>query len=223
MLEIEFQQMDTYISTFIINLENRNERLKNVLKEFEGKNEFKINVVNAVKHKIGAVGLFKSIQLAITIAKENNEDVIIICEDDHVFTEHYSKELLFKNIIEAHAQGVEILCGGISGGFQIAVPVSKNRIWLDNYYCNQFIVIFKSIYNLILNTEFDETKKVDQTLSALTMNKMTIFPFISIQKYFGYSDVSSHNQDDPEWARNRFEIASKNLRKVWQVYNFYQS
>lgn len=213
--------MEDYISTFIINLESRHERLENVLKEFVGRDEFEINIIKAVKHKIGAAGLFKSIQLAISIAKDNDDDVIIICEDDHVFTEHYSKEILFKNIVEAHAQGVEILCGGISGGYKTAIPVSKNRIWLDSYYCNQFIVIFKSLFDVIIDTKFDEAKKVDHTLSTLTMNKMTMFPFISVQKYFGYSDVTAYNQDNPEWAKSRFEIASNDLKRVWQVYNFY--
>ncbi|WEK18787.1 MAG: hypothetical protein P0Y49_18590 [Candidatus Pedobacter colombiensis] len=57
--------MEDYISTFIINLENRPERLENVLKEFVGRDEFEINIIKAVKHEIGAAGFFKSIHLAI--------------------------------------------------------------------------------------------------------------------------------------------------------------
>lgn len=79
------------------------------------------------------------------MAKEREDDVIVICEDDHFFTENYSSGLLFKEIQEAYMQGAELLSGGI-GGFGQAVPVGYHRYWgrlvLEySIYCNLFICI----------------------------------------------------------------------------------
>ena len=75
------------------------------------------------------------------MAKEQEEDVIVICEDDHFFTENYSPGLLFKEIREAYMQGAELLSGGI-GGFGQAIPVGYHRYWVDWFWSTQFIVIY---------------------------------------------------------------------------------
>lgn len=209
------------IPTYIINLKKRTERLHHVKNEFRDKTEFKLNIIEAVEDTIGAAGLWKSMVKIVNIALENQEDIILICEDDHHFTEHYSKEFLFKNIIEANEQGADILCGGISGGFNYALPLTKNRFWVDGYWCNQFIIIYSKFFQTVLDTEFDVKKKVDQTLSRLSPNKMVIYPFISHQKPFGYSDVTQFNQDNPEWTKNRFSIASSRLSTIQKIYRHY--
>ncbi|MDR6784087.1 hypothetical protein ABIE26_002524 [Pedobacter africanus] len=209
------------LPTYIINLKKRTERLTHVLNEFKDKEEFKITVIEAVEDSVGAAGLWKSMIKIINLAIENNEDVIVLCEDDHQFTKNYNKEFLFENIVDAYNQGADILCGGISGGFGHVLPLTKNRFWIDNYWCNQFIVIYKSFYQTMLETEFDRTKKVDNTLSELTSNKMVLYPFISEQKFFGYSDVTKYNQDHPEWTQNRFAMASEKLQVIQEVYRYY--
>ena len=44
----------------------------------------------------------------IKMAKEKGDDIIVICEDDHYFTENYSPKLLFKEVTEAYIQGAEV-------------------------------------------------------------------------------------------------------------------
>ena len=89
------------------------------------------------------------------MAKEREDDVIVICEDDHFFTENYSSGLLFKEIQEAYMQGAELLSGGI-GGFGQAVPVGYHRYWVDWFWNTQFIVIYSSAFDTILSYEFQE-------------------------------------------------------------------
>jgi hypothetical protein len=212
--------MDNYaISTYIINLPERTERLSHVLNEFKGRTEFDIHVIEACRHPIGAQGLWNSIVKTITKAAGDDDDVIIVCEDDHQFTDHYTKERLFIQIGEAYRQRCDILCGGTSGGFTCALPVTKNRFWVDRYYCNQFIVIFKSFFQIILNHTFDQSSKVDLTLSSLSANKMLIHPFVSTQKSFGYSDVTKFNEENPEWMQNRFNIASQQLETIKAIFS----
>lgn len=209
------------LPTYIINLKRRTERLNHIIKEFKDKDEFELSFIEAVEDKVGAAGLWKTMIKIIEIARSNKEPFVIICEDDHYFTENYNKEYLIQSIEEAETQGADILCGGISGGYNYALPLTKNRFWVDRYWCNQFIIIYAKFYQTMLNTSFDPTKKVDQTLSGLTANKMVIFPFISHQKYFGYSDVTKFNNENEEWVMNRFKLASDHLSSILKVYHKY--
>lgn len=209
------------IPTYIINLPERTDRREHVKKEFAGRKEFDISIVEACRDEIGAVGLWQSIRKIIQLAIANDDDVILICEDDHEFTAHYSKERLIHNIIEANEMGVEILSGGI-GGFRVALPVSDNRIWINSFYSTQFLILYKRIFDKILNELFDSQVTADGILSEITTNKMTIFPFISIQKEFGYSDVTQSNNTKGavlKW----FDDAASRLELTLSIYNRYQS
>jgi len=41
--------------------------------------------------------------------ESSDDDVIILCKDDHAFTADFNKKYLIQNILEAAEQGVEIL------------------------------------------------------------------------------------------------------------------
>lgn len=183
------------IPTFIINLAERKDRLKHIRTQFAGKKEFDITIIEACKHKIGSVGLWYSIKKVIESAIANNEDVIVICEDDHQFTEDYNKKGFITSILKSHQAGCEILNGGIGGGFDHAIFVDSSRVWVNSFCFTQFIVLFKSIFTKILNEPFSELNTVDQILSELTSHKMILYPFISVQKDFGYSDVKGYNDE----------------------------
>ncbi len=208
------------IPTYIINLPERIDRLKHILNEYKDRPEFDVTVIEACRHEVGAVGLWNSILKVIDIATERNEDVIIICEDDHEFTKHYTKDYLFENFKEAFEKGVEIFLGGI-GGCTYAVPVSKNRFWIERFICTQFTILHKDFLPIIKNDLFKIDDATDEKFSSLTINKMVIFPFISTQKEFGYSDISKDSNRQP--VNTIFEFSSTFLEKIQQVYSFYTS
>lgn len=182
--------MNISIPTYIVNLKSRKDRLAHIQKEFKNKPEFNIEIIDAVQHKIGSYGLWLSLKKVLKKAIKNDDDVIIFVEDDHSFTENYQWDYLLKNIIEANKQGVDILLGGIGGGFKNIVPITKNRFWIDHFWCTQFTIIYKHFYQRILDVEFTEKDAIDRFLSILTSNKMVLYPFVSIQKDFGYSDAT---------------------------------
>ena len=64
-----------------------------------------VNWVEACEHTNGAVGLWNSIRKIVQEAKQQEYEFILICEDDHFFTEHYTPEYLFSNIFHARQQG----------------------------------------------------------------------------------------------------------------------
>lgn len=211
-----------HIPTYVINREVRSDRKCHILNEFKDKPEFNIIITKAVEHEVGAVGLWNSIQKIIRSAQNDNKEFVLVCEDDHYFTNYYSKDFLIKNIIGAQKQGVEILCGGI-GGFGTAIPVAKNRYWIDWFWCTQFTLIFKSLYKKIIEYEFQKSDTADGVLSQITPFKMVLYPFISRQKSFGYSDITESNSKNPNMIVEHFNCADNRLHTIHSVSAYYNS
>lgn len=210
---------DLQITVYVANLKKRPERLVHIKNEFGKKKEFDVRYIEATEHEIGDIGLWDTLCKCIQMAKDAQEDVIIFCEDDHLFTENYSKDILFENIIKCGKLGADLLIGGSTGGFNLTVPVTNSLMWIDHYVSNQFLVIFSGFFDTVLNhTAFDHRKKVDNTLSSLTMNKYIFYPYISMQFNSGYSDVTKYNDDHPNSVYARFVKAEKKLELVNMVY-----
>lgn len=211
------EKNDVYIPVYVINMKNRPERKEHIIREFKGKNEFNINIVEACTHEKGTIGLWNSIVKIVNHAQMNGDDVIILCEDDHFFTEHYSAGLLMKEIKEAYMQQADILSGGI-GGFGHAIPVGYHRYWVDWLWCTQFVVVYKRFFNAILSYNFKDTDTADGVFSELSTNKMVIYPFISEQTDFGYSDVTQNNQKNKGLIREHFDRANRHFFMIQAVY-----
>lgn len=212
---------DLSIPTYVINLEERKDRLKYIKEQFKGKNEFDLRITSAQKQVVGAVGLWESMLNAINMAIENDEDVIIICKDDHEFTKDYTKEYMISNIIEAHQKGVNILLGGI-GGFQQVVPVTGNRLWVDTFWSTQFMVIYKQFFQIILNEPFEDGDSADAKFSEMTSNKMVLYPFISVRKDFGDSDVTKSSDEISLKVTKHFSDSDLKLNTVMNAYQKYK-
>jgi len=99
--------------------------------------------------------------------------LIIICEDDHCFTDDYSKEYLLANILEAHRQDAEYMSGGTSY-FNFAIPVAPNRFWVDTCLATQFVILYKKKFMKLLEEPYDETVVADILLSRMMANKMIL-------------------------------------------------
>lgn len=204
---------DVYIPVYAINMKERKDRRRNIINEFEGKTEFELHLVDACVHRKGAIGLWNSMVQIVRMAKENKDDYVIICEDDHYFTENYSPKLLIREIQEAFLQGAEVLSGGI-GGFGKGFPAGFRRYWVDWFWCTQFIVVYASLFDKILSYEFKEEDVADEVISVLATNKMVIYPFISEQKDFGYSDVTQNNDENKGLIRSLFNKANDKFEKI---------
>lgn len=217
-IAIDAETLNTItVPTYIINLPERTERRDHILQQFSGKPEFDITLVEGIKHEVGALGLWLSIRKVIKMAMENDDDVIVICEDDHEFTGDYSSSFLFQNIMEAHAQGADYLSGG-AGGLRYAIPITQNRYWLNPCFSTQFIIVFKKFFAQILDEPYDESVIADMQLSSMTGHKMVMYPFISIQKDFGYSDVTSLHDEHKGLITRLFMQSRYGMNKLQQAY-----
>lgn len=210
------------VPTYIFNLPHREDRRKHIEKQFLDKPEFEVRWSKTFSHKIGAVGLWQSIRYAVADAvKRGEDDVIILCEDDHYFTEDYNRDTFFAQIIHAATLGTHLLAGGISG-FQNAVKLRYEGLyWIDWFWATQFIVLFRSSFDKILNAHFSDTDVADEFLSKILANKLVIHPFISRQEEFGYSDIASLENRE-HFIRNLFQKSSNqldNYSRITQKYN----
>lgn len=217
-----FDTDDLFIPTYIINLKKRKDRLDHIKKQFDSKQEFLLNYLNGVVHPNGQVGLWKSIRKIIKKAIRNNEDVILICEDDHEFIQNYNKDFLIKNIHKAHGLGADVLLGGISN-FQSGVKASDNLFWINDFYCTQFMIVYKQFFQEILKADYSEPMSVDGKISSISFNKLVIYPFISVQKDFGYSDITIRDSSEIRTSSpfyetmSRFDIVLKKYNELTKV------
>jgi GR25 family glycosyltransferase involved in LPS biosynthesis len=205
------------IPTYVINLPERTERLAHIKAEFSGKPEFDVQIVEACKHEVGALGLWMSIRKIIEMAIANDDDVIIISEDDHQFTKDYTKEFLIENIIQAGQQGAYLLSGG-TGKFNTAIPITQNRYWVRHLLSTQFVVIYRDFFQHIMNEPFDEKIIADMAYSRMTPHKMLLCPFISTQKDFGYSDITSLHNEQKNMVTNMFAESNYKIKRIQQAY-----
>ncbi|RPE12268.1 glycosyl transferase [Chitinophaga lutea] len=208
------------LPTYVINLKERTDRYKHTMAQFRGKTEFDLRVLEACTGENGRMALWNSILRVVKMAVENDDDVIVLCEDDHTFTSFYNKTYLFENIIEANEQGAELLNGGV-GGFNHAVPLTANRYWMDSFYCTQFLILYKPIFPKILHAVFESTDTADGMFSVITSHKMMLYPFVSVQTDFGYSDVTENNNRERELIESYFTKTADRLRKYKDVYDRY--
>lgn len=208
------------IPTYVINLEHRTDRKTSIINEFANREEFNITIVSAISHPIGAIGLWQTMCHIITKAKEGKVPFVLICEDDHHFTDNYSPENLNVAIQYAQKHLTDVLLGGISW-FDIVLQVSPNLFWVNTFNATQFMIVFDSCYDQILYTRFDDGENADFKISSLTDNILVMYPFISIQKEFGYSDVTLKNEERG-WITNLFETKNGQLTQLVDVRKFYE-
>lgn len=208
------------IPTFIINLEKRSERKAHSLQQFDGHAEFKLQIIKAIEDSNGALGLWLTIKHIIKDLTPKEEPFILICEDDHQFTSHYNKEKLFQAIQEAEQKQADLLMGGVSW-FSDALQISKNLFWVDEFTGNQFLIVYRRFFNRILQTDLLPGEVADKKMAAMSTTKFCMVPFISIQKEFGYSDVTAKN-NTLGYVDQIFSDTSEKLEHLVKVASFYQ-
>lgn len=209
------------IPTYIINLPKRKDRRQHVLDQFAGRLEFDTYIVDAIEHNSGSVGLWLTINHIFRNLIDKSNDYFIIVEDDHVFTDFYSQGRLFKNIELAMSLKTEILLGGISW-FDNAFVVDDETFWVDHFNATQFVIVFKPFYSKFLNNQIELNYSPDINISKMSRNKLVFHPFISVQKEFGYSDATSHN-DIEGYVSGLFDNSQNRMITYRKVSKFYDA
>ncbi|CAN0015546.1 unnamed protein product [Phaeothamnion confervicola] len=213
--------MHVSIPTYVINLKDRIDRKNHILREFESRNEFDVKIVEAKQHESGSIGLWNSIRYIIDELISVNQEYILICEDDHQFTKHYSKAHLFGAINAAIEQQAGVLLGGVSWLSSI-FSLRDSIYWVESFNGTQFMILFRQSFEKILRAEFTNKDNADLKISELISSKFLIYPFISTQKGFGYSDITARNADIGSLAQLFIE-AEASVKYMLDGERFYKS
>jgi len=208
------------IKTFVINLEDRIDRRANILKEFSLTEGFQIQIVHPLEHKVGAVSLWRTINWILKEKVSDNDDFILLCEDDHNFTKNFRLDALHQALSQARMLEADILLGGVSW-FTDAIQISPDLFWIDKFSGLQFTIIFKKFFYKILEADFLIGDAADYKISELTDKKFVLYPFISTQKEFGYSDVTAKNNQKGR-VTDIFKSTSRKLGHLDKVANYYK-
>lgn len=209
----------TPIFVHAINMPNRADRRESILAEFTGKTIFKLNIVNPIKHPIASTSLWRTFVKVVSIENNRNSDYFIFCEDDHFFTDYYSEEMLLESITEAKILNADLLSGGFSW-IDRPIKVRRTLFWVRSFTGMQFIVVFKKFYSKILHSDTNESHTLDIYLSTLSDNTFVIYPYISSQREFGYSDVTAENNTEGR-IRSLFKHSERKLSILSKVYLYY--
>lgn len=199
---------------YILNLPNRKDRLASVLSEFSGKAEFNARVIQPEIDSNPRRSLWRTLSKIIANEKMNDQTpYIIICEDDHIFTENYKPDLLMQAINSARERGADILLGGVSWQ-EFPYQITDHLFYVRGFTGLQFTVVFRTFFKNILEANFSDHHAADKLISSLSDNKFIIYPTISSQKEFGYSDVTPKNN-----LKGRVDFL---FRKTNNILNRYQ-
>lgn len=201
------------ILVFAINLKTRTDRKVHISEQYKSKSEFEFNIVPAIKHEIGAMGLWQTMRRIVEQAQANNsEEYIVICEDDHLFTEYYDTNRFFDAIKKSNKLHADLLLGGVSH-FDDAVEFDSDLFWLSSFTGFQFAVIFRRFYKNFLGLELHSSENIDIKMKEVSDSIFCIYPFISVQKEFGYSDVTEKNEK-PGVVEEYFITSEKRLKTL---------
>jgi len=212
--------MGRKIQVFAINLEERIDRFNHIGHQFFGKVEFDFSIFRCKREINGAAGLWNNIVGLVTKAKNADLDFFIICEDDHKFSKEYNYNFLIKRIQEADVNGADILSGGVSW-FRSGVRTSENLFWVNRFSGLQFTIIYKRFFETIINADFHDGEAADLKMSDLSNNVFVMYPYISTQKEFGYSDVTAKN-NERGYVGKIFRIAHTKFSQLVQVHEYYK-
>jgi GR25 family glycosyltransferase involved in LPS biosynthesis len=113
---------------YVVNLEERRDRLIHIQNEFNNRDEFELQIIPTERHFNGALGLWQNIIKIIDKAQRLDEEYLIICEDDHTFTNKYEPIFFEECIFYAQQKKADILLGGVSW-FDTAIQISPNLFW----------------------------------------------------------------------------------------------
>lgn len=206
--------MDSVVQINIISTNNDigEKRRQTLLPKVKDLN-YKLYINNLKKDTYPTVDLWNKVK---NIIKENiHSDYVVIMEDDCIFkTEDIEKDLE-KIINYCINTNINLIFTGCS---KVANPIKvegQNLITMSAAHNSQLVVIFKPLYNTIL--EYPSYGLWDVVLSSMSQLKNTrvglTLPFLTGQLKTGLSNLNSNKQEE---IGERFEIEEQRLLKIFK-------
>jgi hypothetical protein len=196
----KFTQLDRFEdihNVLYINLDERKDRKEQAEKEFKrlGLNAQR---VKAIKMKPGALGCVLSHIKCLEIAKANEWDHVMVCEDDILFakdTELIKKQ--FNTVLERHKDW-DVIALGVN--FSEGIYLDDSTAQIKSAYCTTCYIVRKEYYDILLynfkiSADRLKTKTINAEVDVIwhSLQKrdrwLSILPYLVIQRD-GVSDIA---------------------------------
>jgi len=193
---------------YVINLEERTDRLESIIKNFESHN-IELYRIPAIKDTIGWKGCAYSHISVIKMAKVSNLPSVLILEDDCKPSVNFKEWFEIQDWLEKHRDKWDIFTGGnpIYGWDSSETtikPVCKLNNNIKFYYTSLSALHFYYInskaydamleYEEYLNNNSNEYTPIDSWPDKKRLKVITSTPFLATQ-YTSYSDIEGGNRD----------------------------
>lgn len=156
-------------------------------------------IVYAVENEQPHISLYKTV---LKILKENQNEIIMISEDDILFTNNFCLNRLNKIVKKYKDKFDTILTGALVMSYK--QKRDNNGIVLDKFRGTQNVVYMPSCYQKLK----DKPKKHIDIALSLFCNNFCVFPFMSYQKSDDFSKISGMNN-----MEEQFKMIEYNLKK----------
>ena len=115
----------------------------------------------------------------VKLAKQNKQDYIILSKGMAGLNHIADADLLLEVITDAADLNTKILISNITAADATLIPLTDYLFWTDSLTGFEFLVVYNSCFDLILNEDFAAYNSVSECLESLTSNKILIYPMIS--------------------------------------------
>ena len=130
--------------------------------------------VHIVEDNFNCLKIINELQL-------NGDEVFILCNASHRFSSEYSLPKFIKEIQRAYDFKADLLLGYVED-FDLIVPMSQNRFYVQNPIGVNFIVVYASLFEKILRFGQITSRDMIEKCIESTENKLFIYPFFSSPK-----------------------------------------
>lgn len=186
---------------YIINLDERTDRLNSIIKSFE-KYNLPLYRIPAIRDKIGWKGCGYSHISVVKMAKVSMLPSVLILEDDCIPTEHFKNWFIIQEWLETHRDQWDIFNGGNSyygfnssnkDSIKSVCKLEDTRLYSTKLTSLHFYYVNSSAYDKMLEYEeyiktHNEWMPVDFWPDKVGLKTISCTPFIALQKE-NYSDI----------------------------------
>jgi hypothetical protein len=170
---------DFVLPVFAINCTDRESMNQRIKLNFENRDGFLLDRLYSTEHPSSA-WVWETLTDIFKRSLGASNDFVIICNEQHVFSNQFEYKYLIKNIIEGYCQNADVLCGGIDGGASYAMKISENRFWLNSFFPLRFVVFYRKFYKKFIDNPFSESSSIFSQIANLSKGVMVIHPPVSI-------------------------------------------
>jgi GR25 family glycosyltransferase involved in LPS biosynthesis len=187
---------------YIINLDERTDRLNNVIKRFE---PYTITLyrIPAIRDSVGWKGCGYSHISVIKMAKEQNLPSVLIIEDDCVPTEHFKNWFVIQEWLDKHRTKWDIFIGGNSyygfwtnekDNIKPLCQLEDIKLYKTKIAAFHFYYVNSSAYDKMLEWETNKSMPIDLWPDNVNLNSISCTPFIALQEP-NYSNIEKSVRD----------------------------